>query len=144
MKELKFMEKLQLDLAIYRLEKAEGDLDSAELEFNNNKFSQSINRSYYSMFHTVRSLLALDKFDSKKHSGVISYFNMHYVKSGKIETEYSKMLSIAFRIRNKSDYNDFFIATREEAEVQLENAKKFLKRIQEFIKELKETGKTKD
>ena len=127
------MEKRQLDLSNYRLEKAKGDLETAELNLKNNKLSQSINRSYYSMFHAARALLALDKFDSKKHTGVISFFNQHYVKPAKIEIEFSRMLFDAFEIRNESDYNDFYIAVREDAQSQLENAKKFLKRIQEYI-----------
>lgn len=115
------------------MEKAKEDLETAGSNFNDNKLSQSINRSYYAMFHAARSLLALDKFDSKKHTGVISFFNQHYIKTGKIEPEYSKMLTAAFKIRNKCDYNDFYIAAREDAQIQLENAKKFLKRLEEYI-----------
>jgi len=32
----------------------------------------------------------------------------------------------------ESDYNDFYIASRDDAYLQLENAKKFLKRIDEY------------
>lgn len=128
------MEKRQLDLSNYRMEKAKDELDTADLMFKNNKFSQSINRSYYAMFHAVRALLALDKYDSRKHTGVISFFNQHYIKTGEIETEFSNLLTTAFKSRNKSDYNDFFIAFREDAQVQLENAEKFLKRIEEYLK----------
>lgn len=53
-------------LSRYRLEKALDDLASAELLFNNNHYAQSVNRSYYAIFHSVRSLLAYDRFDSKK------------------------------------------------------------------------------
>jgi uncharacterized protein (UPF0332 family) len=127
------MEKRQLDLSAYRIEKAKDDLETAEMNLKENKLSQSINRSYYAMFHAARALVALDKFDSKKHSGVISFFNQHYIKTGKIEPEYSKMLLGAFDIRNESDYSDFYIAAREDAQIQLENAKKFLKRIEEYI-----------
>jgi uncharacterized protein (UPF0332 family) len=35
-------------------------------------------------------LLALKKYDSKKHSGVISYFAQYFIKTGIIEPEYSK------------------------------------------------------
>lgn len=129
------MENRILDLSKYRMEKAKDDLETSEIMFNNNKFSQSINRSYYAMFHAVRSLLALSKFDSQKHSGIISYFNHHFVKSGKIEVEYSKMLTTAFKIRSDSDYKDFYIITRQDAELQLENANKFIKRIQEFLEQ---------
>jgi len=127
------MEKRQLDLSNYRLDKAKGDLETAELNLKNNKLSQSINRSYYSMFHATRALLALDRLDSKKHTGVISLFNQNYIKPGKIELEFSRMLFDAFEIRNESDYNDFYIAVKEDAQSQFENAKKFLKRIQEYI-----------
>lgn len=127
------MEKRSLDLCNYRLEKAGDDLESSELLFNNNKLLQSINRSYYSIFHAARALLALIKFDSKKHSGIISLFNRHYVKSGKIEKEFSRILADAFEIRNESDYNDFYFAAKEDAQLQLENAKKFLKRVLRYI-----------
>ena len=59
--------------------------------------------------------MALDKLDSRKHSGVISFFNQNYIKTGKIEGEFSRMLSDAFDIRKESDYNDFYIALREDA-----------------------------
>jgi uncharacterized protein (UPF0332 family) len=65
------------------------------------KFSQSINRSYYAIFHATRALLALNKFDTKKHSGVIAYFNQNYIKTGKIEVKYGKILTLAENIRMK-------------------------------------------
>ena len=129
------MENRILELSKYRMEKAKDDLETSEIMFNNTKFSQSINRSYYAMFHAVRSLLALSKFDSQKHSGIISYFNHNFIKSGKIEVEYSKMLTTAFKIRSDSDYKDFYIITRQDAELQLKNANKFVKRIQEFLEQ---------
>ena len=101
--------------------------------FPNEKYSQSINRSYYAMFHAVRALLALSQFDSHKHSGIISYFNLHFIKSGKIEVEYSKMLTTAFKIRSDSDYKDFYFITRQDAEMQLENAKQFVGRMQKYL-----------
>lgn len=130
------MEKRQLDLSAYRLEKARDEMETAALMLANNKISQSINRSYYSMFHAVRALLALDQFDSKKHTGIISYFNQYYIKTKKIEPEFASMLTAAFKIRNESDYNDFYIASRDDAYLQLENAKKFLIKIDEYIKAL--------
>ncbi len=127
------MDPQQLDLSKYRQEKAQDELETARIMFTSKKFSQSINRSYYAMFHAVRALLALDKFDSKKHTGIISYFNLHYIKSGKIEPEFSTILSAAFKIRNISDYNDFYVASGEDAQLQLSNAAIFLNRIKECI-----------
>lgn len=71
-------------LSKYRMDKANDELETSKIMSDNKKYSQSINRSYYAIFHAVRSLLALRKFDSSKHSGIIAYFNQHYIKSGKI------------------------------------------------------------
>ncbi len=117
------MEKRLRDLSKYRMEKAIDDIETSRIMLDNTKYSQSINRSYYAMFHAVRALLALSKFDSHKHSGLISYFNRHFIKSGKIEVEYSKMLTTAFKIRNDSDYKDFYIIAREDAEQQLKKTR---------------------
>jgi len=120
-------------LSKHRLRKAKDDLAASKLLFENNKLTQSINRSYYSIFHATRALLALEKFDSRKHTGVIAYFNKNFIKTGKIEKEYSKMLMDAQDFRNDSDYDDFFVVSREEAEKQLNDADNFIKRIETFI-----------
>ena len=80
-----------------------------------------------------RSLLALDSFDSKRHSTIIGYFNQNYIASGKMETVYYQQLSNAFRIRNKTDYDDFYIISREDAKQQLENAYSFIQHIGQYI-----------
>ncbi|MCZ6704173.1 MAG: HEPN domain-containing protein [Ignavibacteria bacterium] len=126
------------DLSKYRMIKAKEDLSAAELLLNNNHFAQSLNRSYYTNFHAVRSLLAYDKFDSKTHSGIISYFNKNYVKDGGIDKKYSEILVNSQRIRTKSDYDDLYVADKETAEKQLIDAKEFISFIESFIKQNKD------
>ena len=38
-------------LSRYRLEKAKEDLDAAIINFQHHKLAQSVNRSYYAIFH---------------------------------------------------------------------------------------------
>ena len=95
-----------VQLAKYRLDKASECLSDAQVAFEEDRLANSINRSYYAVFHATRALLALDSFDSKKHSTIIGYFNQHYIATGKIEVVYYQQLSNAFRIRNKTDYDD--------------------------------------
>jgi len=123
-------------LSKYRLEKAEKNLAAAKLLFESKLLSESINRSYYCIFHSARGLIAYDSFDSKKHSTIIAYFNRNYIKTEKIEKEYSKIISKAFKIRTDSDYKDFYLVTKEETKEQIENAEKFLKRIKMYIEEV--------
>ncbi len=123
-------------LADYRLQKAKEDMETARVNIKHSKFSQSINRSYYAIFHAVRALLAFEKFDSKRHSVIIGHFNQYYVATGKIDKIYHKMLADAFEIRTKSDYQDFYIVSKNDAERQLNNAEKFISMIEVYIQHL--------
>lgn len=129
------MDKMLVELAKYRLEKAVNDFEAAKILMENGMFSQALNRSYYSIFHAVRAVLAFEQFDTKKHSGIIAYFNQNFVSNGVFDKNYSKILMGAEIIRNKSDYNDFYIASKDDAEKQLRNADIFIKAIRIYVQE---------
>ena len=81
------MEGSVMDLAKYRLARAKEDLETAEDNLENGKYRASVNRSYYAVFHSIRAVTALEHFDSSKHSGIIAFFNQHYVKPGIFDKE---------------------------------------------------------
>ena len=85
-------------LMTHRLGSAKEKLESAKLLLDNGKLKDSIGRSYYAMFTSVRALLARDGVDFSKHAGVISYFQKEYIKTGVLEVKYSKFLSKMFHI----------------------------------------------
>ena len=122
------------DLSVYRLQRAEEDLRSAQSNFEAGELRTAINRAYYSIFHSLRAVLALDEYDSKKHSGIISEFRLRYVKTGIFQDDISDMIGKAFKIRNKSDYDDMYIVSRDDTKEQIENAKQVIGRVQEYMK----------
>ena len=124
----------RIDLMKYRMKMAKERLESAKLLLDNGQFKDSIGRSYYAMFTSVRAILALDGQDFSKHAGVISYFQKNYIKTGVFDVKYSKYLSQAFQIRNNTDYADFFIISATDAREQYEKAMDFYKEIDEYIK----------
>ncbi len=73
------------------------------------KYKLALNRSYYSIFHGMRAVNALDEFDSSKHSGVITHFNQYHVKTGNFSKEASKIIRTASEMREHADYEDFFL-----------------------------------
>lgn len=56
-----------VDLSKYRLERAKDDLETAESNLKDHRYSASVNRAYYAIFHALRAITALDQFDSGKH-----------------------------------------------------------------------------
>lgn len=121
------------ELVQYRLNSAKERLHSANVLLNDDSYKDSIGRSYYAMFTAVRALLAMEGKDFSKHSGVISYFQREYVKTGKFEKKYSKYISKAFQIRNNTDYADFFIVSQFDAKEQLSRAQEFYAAIEKYI-----------
>ena len=123
------------DLALYRLETAKENLEIAKSLLSDDKLKFAMNRSYYSIFHALRAVNALDGFDSSKHKGVISHFNQKYIKTERFPRELSKMIMNAMEIRQKSDYDDFYIISKRDAEKQVENAAYIVGLIEEYLKD---------
>lgn len=121
------------NLMKYRLDNAREKLESAKLLLDAGKYRDSIGRSYYAIFTAVRAVLANDKVDFSKHSGVIAYFQKEYIKTGKFDVKYSRYLQTAFQIRNSCDYDDFFIASKQDAEEQYSRAMEFYEEIQKDL-----------
>lgn len=124
---------IQADYSKYRLDRAKEDLEAARLLFLNGEYRAANNRAYYSMFHAIRALLVFDNFDASKHSGVISEFRRRYIKKGLLPMELSKMVGSAFTIRNASDYDDMFIASKADTETQINNAGIVYETIEGYI-----------
>ena len=126
------MEGSVVDLSKYRFDKAKDNLETAKVLFGLGKLEDSINRSYYAIFHAMRSVTILDDFDSSKHSGIISYFNLHYIKSGIFDKDTSDIVNTAFKLRQKSDYQDFYVVSKEQTQAQIEKAEIILNRVQPY------------
>lgn len=120
-------------LAIYRMERAKELIDDAKQLYKSGSYKSSNNKAYYAIFHAMRAVLALEEVDFKKHSGVIQYFQREYIKTGIFEKAYSDIIISASEIRNASDYDDFFLASKEETKEQIDNAELFCKAIEEYL-----------
>ena len=78
-------------------------------------------------------MLAIEGVDFKKHKDVVAYFNQHYVATDLFERDMGRMISRLQQKREKSDYDDFFIAAKEEAELQCEMAEKIINQIENYL-----------
>lgn len=74
-------------------------------------------------------------FDASKHSSIIACFNKDYVKTGIFDKRASKIVKSASVLREKSDYEDFYIASKTDTEEQLSNAIEFIKMVEKYMKD---------
>ena len=127
------LDETRVSLSSYRLEKASECIAAAEAAMESGSLPTAINRSYYCIFHAMRAVISLDVFDSSKHSGIISFFRQHYIKTNIFPVEFSDIIERAFKTRNKSDYDDFYIFKKSEALCQITDAKTFLEAVETYI-----------
>ncbi len=120
-------------LSKYRIQEAEDSLKVSEFCLNNELYKDSINRSYYAAFYCVKAILALTTTDFKRHKDVMAYFNKTYVATGIFPKALGKRLGKIQKIREISDYDDFFLASREQAQEQYETAQELLKSVKLYI-----------
>ena len=124
-----------IDLSKYRLTKAEETLETAKRDMNAEDYASANNRAYYCIFHAMRAVIALDGEDYKKHSAVIARFTMNYLKTEILSREYGKLISNASLIRNRSDYEDFYICSIEDTQKLVEGAEDFLRSVTAYLQQ---------
>ena len=122
------------DLCIYRIRNAVETLGVAVLCLESQHYKDSINRSYYAAFYAIKAVLALGTIDFKRHKDVVAYFNKEYVATNVFPRELGKRLGMLKQLREKSDYDDFYIASRDQAEGQYHTAKYTIEKVEEYLK----------
>lgn len=75
--------KVSNELVLHRLEQAKEDLRACNTLYKEQLYKASNNRAYYAIFHAIRSILALEPIDFKRHKDIIAYFNKNYVNTEK-------------------------------------------------------------
>ena len=129
------MEGTVKELSEYRLGKSFGNLDLARSLYKDGTYSFALNRAYYAAFDAIRAVNALDDFDSSKHSGVIAHFNQFHVKTGDFDTSFSSVIRRAARLREKSDYEDFFEPEKDDVEKTILEVEKFIEAVKRFLRD---------
>ncbi len=123
----------QRDLVLYRIETAKSDIKAAEILLQAEEFRGANNRAYYGIYHAVSAIHALDGNAYKRHKDALANFNKNYVKTEIFPRKLGKKIVESEEIRHASDYDDFYIATREEAEEQIETAKELVTRVEAYV-----------
>ncbi|RHO94167.1 HEPN domain-containing protein [Clostridium sp. AF37-5] len=122
-------------LASVRMERAIELVDGAKELLQNERYKSANNRAFYAMEKTMKALLAIKEIDADSHNGCLRQFNVHYIKErvGGFEPGDYKRIANAQRIRNVSDYDDFYIADKKECQQQVEMATEFLNKARIFM-----------
>ena len=128
---------MKKELAQDRMETAKDDLRAAKILLDAGEYKAANNRAYYAIFHAINAVHAIAGNGYKRHKDAIANFNKEYVKTEIFPREIGRRIAEAEEIRHASDYDDFYIATKEEAKNQIATAECFGKLVEKYILEYK-------
>lgn len=127
--------KISKELANYRLEQAKEDLMAAKALLELKFYKSANNRAYYSIFHAIKSVLALEPIDFKRHKDVLAYFNKNYVHPEIFPRSMGRKISDAASIREDSDYDDQFVVDPEATQTQIQTAEELIELAEKYLED---------
>ena len=125
------------ELAGYRMDRAKEMLVAARENLEIGQYKTSLNRCYGAIVYAMRSRNILRGFYSGKQAVGVSFFNKEYLKENILDRNLSIVIKNSAFLREKSDYDDFYIASKQEAEKQLEEAERFLDAVELAMTKMK-------
>ena len=101
-------------------------------------YKSANNRAFYAVEKCIKALLATKQIDVETHNGAVSQFNLLFIhqKNAVFTKDDYQKIAKADRIRNASDYDDFYIVNKEETKELLEFVKNFLEKSSEYISKM--------
>ncbi|MBR3771144.1 MAG: HEPN domain-containing protein [Clostridium sp.] len=120
------------DVAKHRLRVAKEDLQAANLLLEANSYRGANNRAYYAIFHAVSAVLAMEGAAFKKHKDTLAYFNKNYVATEIFPRNLGRKIVKAEEIRHESDYDTFYIASKEVTVEQIQTAEQLIELVEVY------------
>lgn len=124
-----------LALAKVRMERAKELLVESKDLLDRESYKSANNKAFYAIEKSVKALLATKQIEVTTHNGGLKQFNFRFIfkGDGTFTAEDYQKIARAEQIRNASDYDDFYVASKEEARQQVENANYIVSKIETYI-----------
>ena len=118
-----------------RMQRAEELCDEARDLLQKESFKSANNRAFYAIEKAMKALLASIQLDAETHNGAVKLFNYHFIHqgNGSFSNDDYKRVVRADQIRNASDYDDFYIASKDETKIQVEDAVYLIDKIKKYL-----------
>jgi len=115
------------------IRKAFRSLDAARRDIDKGDYDFGSSRAYYAAFYAIQATILTKSLSFSKHSGVISAFNRHFVRTGLFPREFSKLISRLFRERQISDYDFDLSITEHDAVQDLGFAETIVRSVEKYL-----------
>lgn len=121
------------DLIIYRIERADMTFETARRLIRDQDWFGAANRLYYAVFQIISALMTQQDIRIKSHSGAKAMFELHFIKTGKVESKWGKLYLRLSDARHESDYAAFSSFDEDDILPLLPETEEFIALIKQLI-----------
>ncbi|MBI3753475.1 MAG: HEPN domain-containing protein [Deltaproteobacteria bacterium] len=115
------------------LAKAREKLKTAQIDFDNERYDDTVSRAYYAVYHTISAALLSKGLHFSSHGQTIGAFNREFVKTKTFPASFTKMIEKLYHERQTGDYDFESHIDEDVAEEDLNYAKDILKTCEEYL-----------
>jgi hypothetical protein len=127
------MEQKIEDMVKAQISKSEEKLRAARLLLKDEFFDDAISRAYYAVFHAANAVLLTEGMNAESHSGLKTLFGLRFIKTGKIDRKYGRILNKLKDERENGDYDIFTDFDLQDTEEMIEEAEEFVAEMKRFL-----------
>lgn len=122
-----------IDVVKLMLSKAREKLKTAQIDFDNERYDDSVSRAYYAVYHAISAVLLSKGLHFSSHGQTIGAFNKEFIKTKKLPTSFTKVIEKLFNERQIGDYDFESYIDTDVAQEDLDYAEKILRACEEYL-----------
>lgn len=115
------------------LKKAREKLKTAEINYEFERYKDSISRAYYAVFYAISAVLLSKGLTYSSHSQTIGSFNREFIKTEIFPKQFSKYIQKLFNERQTGDYDFDVFFESETAKEDITIAKQIVEACEDFL-----------
>lgn len=117
-----------------QLQLADEALSDSHYLLQDARLKAAINRAYYAMFYAAQAALSSGQVRMPKtHRGVLTLFNSHYVRTGKVNAQFARDFRTAFNLRQQSDYEAYTNVEETQVQDMVQKAEAFVTEVRKLL-----------
>ena len=117
------------------LERAKRMIEVAELTQQGSFFVSTMNRAYYACFYAASAALSSQGMARRDHDGAFYGFEEYFVRRGLIEESFGELYGRILDAWKLADFEIREVTTAEQAQGAIEDARRFVSRVQTMLQE---------
>ncbi|HHT9125034.1 MAG TPA: HEPN domain-containing protein [Candidatus Brocadiia bacterium] len=123
----------EIDVIKMTLLKAREKLKTAQIDFDNQRYDDSVSRAYYAVFHSISAVLLSKGLHFSSHGQTVGAFTREFIKTKEFPALFAKVIEKLFNERQTSDYDVETQIDADVAQEDLEHAENILSACEEYL-----------